>query len=216
MSIVDDMRKLTEEIVSSYEERISSVGTIIDNTHRMLDEFRSQRNTMSVQLKDKLSHEETLRKKDFDAMMSDILASQERREKEIRNLLKTYLEEQKAAAGIIRTNMKNYSAAKDKNEENVVGNFRTVLHDIQDRQQSRENEVYQLLNDFREEHKATAHAMRELLRKGEAIRVNDLKIMLKNIREQRTQDRDEINQVSCQWREMSRIMADKRLARQSV
>ena len=216
MSIVEDMRKLTEEIVSSYEERISSVGTIIDNTHRMLDEFRSQRNTMSVQLKDKLSHEETLRKKDFDAMMSDILASQEKREKEIRNLLKTYLEEQKAAAGIIRTNMKKHSAAKDKNEENVVGNFRTVLHDIQDSKQSREKEVYQLLNDFREEHKATAHAMRELLRKGEAIRVHDLKMMLKNIREQRTQNKNEINQVSCQWREMSRIMADKRLAQQSV
>jgi len=216
MSIVDDMRKLTEEIISSYEERISSVGMIIDNTHRMLDEFRSQRNTMSAQLKDKLSRGETLRKKDFDAMMADILASQEEREKEIRNLLKLYLDEQKTAAGIIRTNLKKHSAAKSEDEKNVIGDFRTVLHDIQDRQQSRENEVCQLLNDFRKEHGATAHVMRELLRKGEAIRVHDLRMMLKSIREQRSRNRDEIKQMSSQWREMSRIMADKRLARQSV
>ncbi|MDD5598947.1 MAG: hypothetical protein PHV82_13450 [Victivallaceae bacterium] len=216
MSLVDDMRKLTEEIISSYEERISSVGMIIDNTHRMLDEFKSQRNLMSGRLKNKLSHEETLRKKDFDVMMADILAPQEEREKEIRNSLQSYLEEQKSAAGVIRTNLKKHAEAKDKDGEDVVGNFRSVLLELQNRRQERENEVYRLLNDFRNEHQATTRAMRELLRNGRAIRIHDLKIKIKNIRQQLTQNRDDIHQISSQWHEMSRILAEKRLARQGA
>lgn len=213
MSIADDMRKLTEEIVSSYEERISAVGTIIDDTHRMLDEFRLQRNDMSAQLKDKLSREKTLRKKDFDAMMADIIASQEEREREVRDSLKSYLEEQRNAVGIIRANLKEHGAAKSEDGQSVVGNFRTALDDIQARQQTRQDEVCRLLNEFREEHRATAQAMRELLRKGEAIRVHDLKLMLKNIREQRLRNKNEIKQMSSQWTEMAQAMADKRLAR---
>ncbi|MDD5597318.1 MAG: hypothetical protein PHV82_05205 [Victivallaceae bacterium] len=216
MSIVDEMRRLTEEIISSYEERISSVGMIIDNTHRMLDEFRAQRNIMSVQLRNKLSRKETLRKKDFDAMMADILVSQEEREKEIRNTLHSYLEEQKSAAKVIRANLKKHAATDNGDGENIVGSFRSILAELQAQRQKRENEVRQLLNEFRSEHQATARALRELLSNGRAIRIHDLKIKLNNIREQLAQNRDEAGQMSSQWREMSRILTEKRLARQSA
>jgi len=213
MSIADDMRKLTEEIISSYEERISVVGTIIDDTHRVLDDFRLQRNEMSAQLKDKLSKEKTLRKKDFDAMMADITAAQEVREQELRDSLKSYLEEQKNAVGTIRSKLKEHSSAKNEDGQSVSGNFKTTLDDIQARQRKRQDEVCNLLNEFREEHKATAQAMRELLRKGEEIRVHDLKLMLKNIRDQRLKNKNEIKQMSSHWAEMSQAMEEKRLAR---
>ena len=76
MNNAEDMRKLTEEIVSSYESRISAVCTIIDNTHQMLDDFREKRSAMSTQLRETLAKEDSLRKKDFDIMMKEILESQ--------------------------------------------------------------------------------------------------------------------------------------------
>ena len=69
MGIADDMKRLAKEIVSSYESRISEVGIIIDNTHRILEDFKTKRNEMSNQLKEILAKEESLRKKDFDSMM---------------------------------------------------------------------------------------------------------------------------------------------------
>jgi len=65
MGIADDMKKLTKEVVFSYESRISEVGIIIDNTYRILEEFKTKRNEMNSELKETLAAGESLRKKDF-------------------------------------------------------------------------------------------------------------------------------------------------------
>ncbi len=72
MQTADDMKRITEEMVSSYESRIVNVAMIIDNTHKIIENFRIIRNEMSNHLKERLAKEDTLRKKDFDNMMRNV------------------------------------------------------------------------------------------------------------------------------------------------
>jgi hypothetical protein len=55
MENITAMKKLTEEIIISYEARIATVGTIINNTYQALDDFRANRDEMNGELKETLS-----------------------------------------------------------------------------------------------------------------------------------------------------------------
>ena len=215
MAVVEDMKRVAEEIVSSYQSRISTVATIIDNTHQILDDFKIKRNEISNQLKETLARGESLRKKDFDSMMQEILFHQDEREKEVRDLLKTFFEEQKEVAEIIK---KSLTGA----EKIRIDDFKKMLQDIQARQKARENEVSVMLKEFQTEYKEIAESLRSLLDKGEAIRIKDFKEMLKNIRsrqEERTKEvrakLDEFSKerqdMASQWHKLTVVMAKKRV-----
>ena len=180
LSEAEGMKRVAEEIVSSYQSRISTVAVIIDNTHQILDDFKIKRNEISNQLKETLARGESLRKKDFDSMMQEILFHQDEREKEVRDLLKTFFEEQKEVAEIIK---KSLTGA----EKIRIDDFKKMLQDIQAKQRIRENEVSVLLKEFQTEYKEMAESLRGLLDKREVIRIKDFKDVMGNIRLRQTQ-----------------------------
>ncbi len=185
MSVVEDMKRVAEEIVSSYQSRISTVAAIIDDTHNLLEDFKTKRNEMSSQLQEALARQGSLRKKDFDSMMQEILFHQDEREKEVRDLLKTFFEEQKEVAEIIK---KSLTGA----EKIRIDDFKKMLQDIQAKQRARENEVSVMLKEFQTEYKETAESLRSLLNKREAIRFKDFKEMLNYIRAGQSQREEEV------------------------
>ncbi len=185
MGIAEEMRRVAEEIVSSYQSRISTVAMIIDNTHQLLDDFKIKRDEMSNQIKETLAKEESLRKKDFDNMMKDILSHQDEREKEVRDLLKTFFEEQKEIAEIIKKNLSEGQKVR-------INDFKRTLQDIQARQKVRENEVSVMLKEFQTEYKEMAESLRSLLDKREAIRIKEFKVTLKNIRSRQIERAKEV------------------------
>ncbi len=215
MGIAEDMKRIAQEIVSSYESRISTVGTIIDNTHQILEDFKIKRDEMSSQLKETLAKEESLRKKDFDNMMKEILSHQDEREKQARGLLRTFLEEQKEMAQDLK---KNLTGA----EKIRIEDFKNSLKDIQARQKARENEVSVMLKEFQTEYKELAESLRSLLNKGETIRIKDFKEMLKNIRSRQMEREKEVRtrlnefrkehlDMASQWNRLTAVMAEKRV-----
>jgi len=174
MGIAEDMKKIAEEIVSSYQSRICTVATIIDDTHNLLEDFRAKRDQMSGQLKEMLAKEGSLRRKDFDSTMKDLFAHQDEREKEVKHLLRTFFEEHKEVAELIKKNLTG--------EEKIgISDFKKRLQDIQAKQKAREQEVATTLRDFQKEYKEMAAALRSLLDKGEAIRIHDFKEMVKDL-----------------------------------
>ena len=186
MGITEDMRKIAEEIVFSYQSKISEVAIIVDNTSQILEDFKNQRNEMSNQLKETLAREESLRKKDFDNMMGDIPAHQDEREKQVKNLLKTFFDEQKEVAEVIRKNLTG--------EEKIrIDDFRKRLKDIQAKQKARENEVNTVLQQFLTEYKQMTASLRSLLDKGETVQIKDFKEMMKNIRTRQTEMASEVS-----------------------
>ena len=215
MGITEEMKKIAENIVSSYQARICDVAAIIDNTHQVLEDFKRQRREMSDQLKETLAKEESLRKKDFDNMMGNILSHQDEREKQVKELLKTFFEEQKEIAEIIKNNLSEGQKVR-------INDFKKMLQDIQAKQKTRENEVSVMLKEFQEGYKETAESLRSLLNKGEAIRIKDFKEIVKNIRlrqmERAKEVRDRLDEFSkvrqdtaSHWGEITETMAEKRV-----
>ena len=215
MAVVEDMKRVAEEIVSSYQSRISTVATIIDNTHQILDDFKIKRNEISNQLKETLARGESLRKKDFDNMMKDILSHQDEREKRVKELLKTFFEEQKEVAEIIKKSLTGVEKIR-------IDDFKKMLQDIQAKQRIRENEVSVMLKEFQTEYKEMAESLRSLLDKREAIRIKDFKDVMGNIRsrqmerakEVRTrldESRKERQDGLLEWNRLTAVMAEKRV-----
>jgi len=213
MQIADDMKRITEEIVSSYESRIANVAMIIDNTHKIIDNFRNIRDDMSNHLKERLAKEESLRKKDFDNMIKNVLLMQDTREEEVRDLLKTFLEEQKEMAEIIKKQLSDGNKVR-------LEDFKSLLDSIRTRQTQRGNEVNIMLTKFHEEYEEMTRSLNELLRKGEAVRIQDFKLMLKDIhtkqmnrsnevREKLNEFRKEREEMELEWKKLCIIMANK-------
>ena len=212
MSVVEDMKRVAEEIVSSYQSRISTVAAIIDDTHHLLEDFKTKRNEMSNHLKETLARQGSLRKKDFDSMMQEILFHQDEREKEVRDLLKTFFEEQKEVAEIIK---KSLTGA----EKIRIDDFKKMLQDIQAKQRARENDVSVMLKEFQTEYKETAESLRSLLDKREAIQIKDFKEMLNYIRAGQSKREEEvrkrldesIKERQDEWNKLTIVMAEKRV-----
>ena len=219
MGIAEDMKRIAEEIVSSYQSRISTVAMIIDNTHQLLEDYKNKRNEISNHLKETLARQESLRKKDFDYMMKDILSHQDEREKQVRDLLKTFFEEQKEIAQVIKRNLAE-------GEEKVrISGFKKMLEDIQARQKARENEVSVMLKEFQTEYKEMAESLRSLLDKREAIRIKEFKAMLKDIRSRQIERAKEVRarldefrkerqDGLLEWNRLTAVMAEKRVESQ--
>jgi len=206
MGIADDMKKLTKEVVFSYESRISEVGIIIDNTYRILEEFKTKRNEMRDQLKESLAKEGSLRKKDFDIMMKETLSRQDEREKQVKDLLRNFLEEQKEVAQTIK---KNLAENLVEDEKVRIDDFKKMLQDIQTSQKVGENEVNMMLKEFQKEHKEMVESLRTFLDKGEAIRIKDFKEMIKNIRSRQIERANEVREKLDEFRKERQEMASE-------
>ena len=147
-------------------------------------------------------------------MMKDILSSQDEREKQVKDLLRTFLEEQKEMAQTIKKNLAE-------GEKVRIDDFKKMLQDIQTSQKVGENEVNMMLKEFQKEHKEMVESLRVFLDKGEAIRIKDFKEMIKNIRSRQVERANEVRgkldefrkerqEMASEWHKLTIAMAKKR------
>ena len=189
--ISNGMKNIVDNIVSSYETRIESIGTLFDATHQVLQGFhdslldtREEREKLNAELRESLTKNESLRRKDFDNMMQGIILTQNEREKEVRDLLNTYLNEQRAMARDLKDNLGNFRDSLSEGEAQRVKEFQQMIKEILAKQTERKDEVISKLKEFKKEQKMLASRLNELLAKGRALRIKDLKRMLSEFRGQ--------------------------------
>lgn len=187
-----DLKNVVESMLSSYEMRIQSIGAIFDTTHNLLQSFqesfldtRRERERINDQLRENLARNESLRKSDFDNMMHEILAVQDRREEQVRNLLNGYLDGQQKMASSLRSNLAKIKEALAKGETQRVKEVQTTIKEVLAEQEKIKQEVVLRLNEFQEgQHEMTVR-LKELLAKGSELRLRDLKRMLVEFTAQR-------------------------------
>jgi nucleoid DNA-binding protein len=166
-----DLKNLAGDIIASYEARAKVVGGIVENTHKMMDGFKEKRGTMANELQEILAKCESLRKKDFDRMMADIVAKQNEREKEVRNMLEAFRKEEEAVAEGLKQLLK-------KGEEIRIKDFKKMMVGIRQEQEKRaketgesiadelqnmRREVHGMLDNFKQERQSVAAAWHEML-----------------------------------------------------
>lgn len=191
MPLIEKMGDIVDDIVSSYEARIQSIGAIFDTTHQLLEGFqesfldtKQEREKLSAELRENLVKIESLRRKDFDNMMQGILSIQDEREKEVRSIFKNYLNEHKEMAVALRENLSKVKDALAKGEAERIKEFQALIKEILAKQDERKNEVTSKLKEFQKEQQEVAKRLKELLAKGNQLRIRDLKSMLKEFKAQ--------------------------------
>jgi DNA anti-recombination protein RmuC len=166
-----NLKDLAKDIVASYDSRIKIVGDIIEDTHKMMGDFREKRENMSKELKEILAKCESLRKKDFDRMMADIVLKQNEREEQVKKMLDDFRKEEEAVAEKLRTLL-------GKGEEIRLRDFKKMMADIKSEQEKRtketgesiskqlqkmREEVYAMLDNFKKERQSVASAWHEAI-----------------------------------------------------
>jgi hypothetical protein len=218
--LAEDIKNIIEDTLSSYEARIESMGSIFDASPLIFSGFqesildtKEEREKVNSQLRDVLAKKEHLRRKDFDNMMQGILSVQDEREREARNLLKDYLNAQKTMAQVLRENLRKFKDSLAKGETERVKEFQTLIKDILIRQEKRKEDITGKLKDFQKEQHNLAIRLKELLAKGNELRIKDFKLMLKEFKLQRE---ERLTLQKKRKKEIIKMLTDFRKERQKV
>jgi hypothetical protein len=214
MGNAEDMGEMTEEIVSSYESRISAVCAIVDNTHRLLDDFREKRSAMLIRLKETLSTEKSFRENEFYSLMKDVLGFQEAIENKTRVLLNIYLDEQKEYDKTIREIFEKHSTFRIKKDTGKINDFRKIITDIQTRlrglEELHDTELHDMLQTICRKHKMTVEFMQGFLfKETEGRATKALKITGKDKRVHSHGWWEVFKQTVSQWRDLNTVMSYK-------
>jgi len=209
MTIGNDLRALANSIIDSYEMRVKTVGALMNQANQLLRSFQSEIEDMTASLRDNLAKSESLRKKDFDSMMSSIAQRRRQTEEEAEENLKRFRVEEEEMISRLRAIVLNGNRPN-------LNDIESIREDIMKRQKEREKKIIRALKRFQIEQEDIRVALKNLLLKGENIKIKDLKIMLKSLSVQQS-DRDaemvsilegfEVarEKVQTQWQEVSRV-----------
>lgn len=166
-----DLKDLAQDIIASYDARVKVVGEIIQDTHKMMNSFKDKREKMSRELKEVLAKCESLRKKDFDRMMADIVLKQNEREEEVGKMLEDFRQEEESVAEKLKNLLRKGEAIR-------IKDFRKMMLDIKKEQGKRtketgtsiteqiqrmQTEVHAMLDNFKKERQSVANAWYEVL-----------------------------------------------------
>jgi translation initiation factor 1 (eIF-1/SUI1) len=188
----EPMDHVTGNMVASFETSSQNIESLFDAAHQILEGFqnsffdtRREREDINTQLRENLTANESLRRKDFDLMMQDILSAQEDRERHVREELNMYLADQREMIRSLGENMAKFKDALAGGEAQRVKEFQTLLQGILAAQDERKSKVTSELKEFQTQQQELAKTLKGLLAKGRELRIKDLKRMLGEFRSQR-------------------------------
>lgn len=166
-----NLEDLAQDIITAYDARIKVVGEIVEDTHKMISNFRQQRENMSKELREILAKCESLRKKDFDRMMADIVMKQNEREEEVKKMLEDFRKEEEVMAEKIKNLL-------GKGEKVRIEDLKKMMRKIKKEQAQRttetsvsvteqlqkmQEEVHTMLDNFKKERQSVASAWNETI-----------------------------------------------------
>ena len=192
MTLAEEMKDLVDNIFASYEARSRSIGSLFDTTHQILEGFQSsffearkERENINSQLRESLTENESLRRKDFDQMMRGILSVQEDRENHVREELNRYLVEQGEMVHMLGDSLAAFKDTLARGEVQRIKEFKSLIEGIIAKQDERKNEVTFKLKEFQKQQQELTRTLKELLAKGHELRIKDFKQMLGEFHERR-------------------------------
>ncbi|MBU4462707.1 MAG: hypothetical protein KKB05_02030 [Proteobacteria bacterium] len=182
MEAGEELKALANSIIDSYEVRVSTVKTLMAQANHLLKSFQMELEEMVAGLRDNLAKSESLRKKDFERMIKDIIERRRQRGQEAEQSLKLFQEQEEEMVSRLRKIVLGGSRSG-------LEDIEAIKEDISTRQKEREKKVIKTLKSFQIELEEFRAGLKKLLSKGEEVKVKDFKFMLKSMRAQQM-DRD--------------------------
>ena len=178
----ENLRELANSIIDSYQMRVRTVNGLMDQAYHFLESFQMELEDMIVRLRDNLAKAESLRKKDFDRMIKDVIERRHQSEQEAKQSLTLFQEEEE---GMIDRLRKIVLGGSHSNMQDMAA----IKEDISRRQKDREKNIIKAMKRLQIEQEELRVALRNLLEKREDVKVRDFKFMIKSLRAQQS-DRD--------------------------
>ena len=182
MGTGEDLRALANSIIDSYQMRVRTVNGLMDQAYSFLTGFQMELEDMIVRLRDNLAKAESLRKKDFDRMIKDVIERRYQSEQETKQSLALFQEEEEGMIELLRKIVLGGSSSN-------MQDMAAIKEDISRRQKDREKNIIKAMKRLQIEQEELRVALRNLLEKGEEVRVKDFRVMIKALRVQQS-DRD--------------------------
>ena len=184
----ENLRNLANSIIDSYEMRVKTVNNLMEQAYHFLESFHTELQEMMVQLKDNLAKSESLRKKDFDRMMSGLTARRNAREEEAERVFQNFHKEEKEMIGRLRNVIVSGGRPN-------LDDMEIIKEDILKRQKERETGIVQALKRIQMEQEELKTALKKLLLKGETVKLKDFKLMLKSLKVQQGVRDNQVGQL---------------------
>ena len=148
--------KITRDVMAALQARAQIIERVVKNTRKTLEDFRKRREELISALSDALAENVNLRRKDFNTMMENVLATQFGRENTIRKTLEDFQRDEEVMTGELKKLL-------DKGEKVKIKDFRSALRDIQTRQREREAKSGQLVGDVTSQIEAMSEEVGNML-----------------------------------------------------
>ena len=185
------MKEMVLDIIASYENRILAVEEWMSNTYRVevasddsVGTLNEERGKLTGRLQEILAQNCSLRRKDFNCVMQNILADSEQKRrrieeerKQVIEKIKGYLCEQKELAGSLRRQLVEIVPEKtDKGSLNtLIDNIKATCKDTGQHLIAMLRDFQSNLAAFQGEQEEINEKLRRLVDRGESLTIEDLR-----------------------------------------
>jgi F0F1-type ATP synthase membrane subunit b/b' len=178
-----------DNIISSYETRIQKIQTafqssenitesshsLFDNVHNSLNDLKKERDLLNSRLCETLAKNGSLRKKDYNTMMSGILSALDEKEREAQNQFLNFIEDQKKTAQSLKNSLLGIKDITSPDASEKIAIIKKQLSQISELQEQRKETVMKTFTDFQQMHNKMMECLENLLEKGDQILIQDIK-----------------------------------------
>ncbi len=178
-----------DNIITSYESRIQKIQTafqssenitesshsLFDNVHQSLTGLKKERDLLNAKLCETLAKNGSLRKKDYNTMMSGILGILDEKEKEAQNQFLNFIEAQKETAQSLKNSLLGIKDIGSKDASEKIMIIKEQLSNISKLQEYRKEAVMKTLIEFQQMHNKIMECLEDILEKGSHVLIQDIK-----------------------------------------
>jgi len=207
MGTQQDMRRLAQSIVDSYELRVKAVGALMKQAAETLENAQAQQEAAIAKLREDLAKHRSLRKRDFESMIAGVLSRRGDRKQQVAQALEEF---DKGGAEIVAELRR---VLVGEGQAVTARDFAHLKTDILPRQEKRSQRVAEVLREFHREQEELSTVLSRLLSKGESATAKDLKLMVRALKVQRQEREGELGGV---LKELERVHDEVTLEWQRV
>ena len=136
----EELKNTIEVVLDSYKARVRIAESIVEDTNNILSTFADKREAMGGMLKGALAKVASLRKKDFDKMMGEIIEKQVREEEYVKQVLTDFIEREKNVVSRLEK-------LSGKGNGVQIKDFKNILCKIKQDQEARVKETSNLVSE---------------------------------------------------------------------
>ena len=161
------LKDFVDQILSNYRLRVDKVAQLMNEVLSLLVEYHSEQERMMEELKSFMCHIKSLRKTDFDVIVGELRLKQQNKEKELHELIVTFIRREHEMIDVIKTSISDRKL--------TVEAFQKLKSELLISQGEREKEIGRVLRGFHLEVQEVSQYLRKLLKRGERLQVRDLR-----------------------------------------